>query len=403
MLMTGLLMASTFGLACDGGGPSIDVGGPREVVVTIGHLTDLTGPSASGMEPVNTSLKDTVKYFSEANLIPGVKVEVIEYDGRFDPANDIPGYEWLRQKGADLIYTGIPGTALSLKTRVNQDRVPLFAATIDLDELDPGGYVFCTGIIPQLDACTLLNWLAENDWDYQRDGPARIGGAGWEDAWTPTYLSAAERYCNAHPDQFEWIGGLVANFTFNWDTEVQALRDADYVMPPNVLPSFVKQYRAAGGAAKFVAGDPAAAFMGLVRDADLCNEMDGALFVRSSRWWNEDGKLIDLTKEILRRYHPRDADEIIRAGAGYLGVSNAYMVLEAIRLAARKVGVHDLGPEPIYEAAQSVSVVTDGVERYSFDEEKRASVNYYGMYELSAEAKDLIRVSPEWVPAARCP
>lgn len=49
------------------------------------------------------------------NFIPGVKLEVIEYDGQFDPAKDVPAYEWLKQHGADLMVTVETTPQLTLK------------------------------------------------------------------------------------------------------------------------------------------------------------------------------------------------------------------------------------------------------------------------------------------------
>jgi len=47
------------------------------------------------------ALEDLVAYYNDSDLIPGVRLEVVVYDGQWDPARDIPGYEWLRGRGAD--------------------------------------------------------------------------------------------------------------------------------------------------------------------------------------------------------------------------------------------------------------------------------------------------------------
>ncbi|MCP4612749.1 MAG: ABC transporter substrate-binding protein, partial [Planctomycetes bacterium] len=85
------------------------------VKITIGNLSDLTGVSANAMGIINMALEDTVEYYNEQNLIPGVELEVITYDGQFNPARDISGYEWLKENGADLIFTAVPPTAVTLK------------------------------------------------------------------------------------------------------------------------------------------------------------------------------------------------------------------------------------------------------------------------------------------------
>lgn len=368
------------------------------LTITIGNLTDLTGPSAGGMDVVNMAVKDVVRYYNEEGLIPGVNLEVKEYDGQFDPSRDIPAYEWLRQRGADVIWTGVTSAPVTLRTRLEEDEICLFAPTVDLAQLSPPGHLFCVAIVPQLDAYTFLSWIAENDWDYREKGPAKIGGAGWTDAYSPLVFAAVEEYCQAHPDQFEWVGGYLTNYSATWNAEVEQLKDCDYVFPPNVMVTFVKQYREVGGKAKLLLEEPHLAFLGLVNDADVWDEMDGTFALRSSRWWNETGRLIDWTKELLHRYHPDMADRIIEKGVGYLGVSNAYQMLEAIRLAVAEVGVENYTPQAVYDAAQNLSLWVDDVELYSFSETKRASNNYYAVYEFRAGQKDIFRVDEKWFP-----
>jgi len=67
----------------------------EDVVITIGSLSDITGPASNAMTVINMALDDVVEYFNDENLIPGVELKVVTYDGQLDPARDIPGYEWL--------------------------------------------------------------------------------------------------------------------------------------------------------------------------------------------------------------------------------------------------------------------------------------------------------------------
>ncbi len=265
-------------------------GGVEEVVITIGNLSDLTGTSAVAMEVINSALRDLVDYFNEADIIPGVELKVITYDGQYDPSRDIPGYEWLREKGADLIFTAIPGTPLTLKNRANRDKIVLFGVSGNPDDLSPPGYVFNLGTVPHHEALTMLKWIAENHWDYSSNGPARIGGAGWEGPYTVWWLDSMQDYARAHPDQFEWVEGRLTRYgSFMWQSEVDALKDCDYVYVPTVMINFVKEYREAGHDGTFIGASTHAAFMGQIKDARLWDEVDGMLFISSSRWWNEEG------------------------------------------------------------------------------------------------------------------
>lgn len=372
----------------------------EDVAITIGNLSDLTGPSASAQSLINLALDDLVEYFNEENLIPGIELEVITYDGQFDPSKDIPGYEWLKEKGADLIWTAVPGTPVTLQSRVDNDQIPLFAASVDLDELNPTGYVFGPSTPPRQEALTLLKWIAENDWDYRSKGPARVGGAGWDESNTNEVFDAMKDYAEVHPEQFEWVGGYVTNFSFTWGPEVEALKNCDYVFPPTaVLVSFGKEYRNAGHEGKFIGTFVHAAFFGLVSDAKLWDELDGMLFLGSTQWWNEEGTMIDLTKKLLYENHPGDAEGIIRDGVGYKTIGNLYQVLDIIRNAAEMVGPENLDSQAIFDAAESYSLTIDGIPRYSFGTTKRYSTDYYTVFEARGGEEDIFRIENEWLPA----
>ena len=270
---------------------------PPEKVITIGNLTDFTGVSATAMEYINMSLDDMVKYYNDNDLIPGVRFNVESYDGQMDPARDIPGYEWLIEKGSDFIFTPIPATPTTLKSRVNNDKVVMISMSATKEAYLPPGYVFNLGVDSRAEGYTMMKWIAENDWDYETNGPAKVGGAAWSEAHSDNVLAAMEEYCDAHPDQFEWIGGYLTHFSMNWQAEVEALKDCDYIYPGIVFISFVKQFREAGYTkAKFTGSDTQAAFFNMVDDAELWDEIDGMLFVKFSRWWNEDGEIVDLVK-----------------------------------------------------------------------------------------------------------
>jgi hypothetical protein len=379
--------------------PTSSPGLVEDVVITIGNLSDLTGASASAQKLINLALDDLMEYFNEENLIPGVVLETIVYDGQFDPSRDIPGYEWLINKGADLIWTGVPPTAVTLQSRVDNDQMLLFSASIDLDEAVPSGYVFGPATPPRHEALTLLKWIAENDWDYESKGPAKIGGAGWDEVATNDFLDAMKDYAESHPEQFEYVGGYLTNFSFTWGPEVESLKDCDYVFPCTAMMSFVKEYRNAGHEAKFIGTYTHTAFLGSISDAKLWDEIDGMLFLGSSQWWNEEGTLIDLTKKLLYENRPGDAEEIIRGGVGYKAMVNLYQVLDIIKNAAETAGPENLDSQALYDAAESYALTIDGIPRYSFGTTKRYSTDYYTVYEASGAEEDIFRIETEWLPA----
>ncbi|MCP4632215.1 MAG: ABC transporter substrate-binding protein, partial [candidate division Zixibacteria bacterium] len=101
----------------------------EDVKIVIGNITDITGVSANALSVIDMALEDMVEYFNEENLIPGVELKVETYDGQWDPSRYIPGYEWLRNRGADLIWTPAPPALETLKPRANEDEFVIFGAT----------------------------------------------------------------------------------------------------------------------------------------------------------------------------------------------------------------------------------------------------------------------------------
>ncbi len=400
-----------FVFACGGDGsersPEVKSSAPKEAevvspdsgmtVITIGNLSDLTGLTSNAQEVINTALADVVDYWNRNGLIPGVKLQVLTYDGQYDMSKTIPSYEWLRGRGADFIFTGVPGVPVTLKTRVDQDHMVLFAATTNLEDLSPPGYLFSLGTIPQYEAFTLLRWIAENDWDYHTKGPAKLGVGAWNDGYSGAFTDALREYASAHPDQFVWGGGGLTNFTITWGSEVDATKNCDYVFPCAIMMNFVREYRTAGGKATFIGGDPHTAFLGLIRDAGLFDEIDGMLFVRASRWWNERGTLIDLTREVLYARHPEKAESIMRSGSGYLAFGNLHIMLDSVRRTVAEVGPESFDSEALYRTLQSYSITVDGIEMASYGPEKRFATNYYGIYRADGAAQDLFRADPEWL------
>ena len=411
IILTSLLLASPILIACNGGDSdktpvpiTTKEHTPEPVIITIGNLTDQTGPAANAFTIVDMALADIVEYVNTEDPIPGIELKIATYDGQFDPSKDIPGYEWLRERGADLIITGLPTSPVALKQIVNEDKVVLFTQSVPLEELLVPGYVFAVSTIPEHDAPILLEWIAQNDPDFPQDRPARIGGASWTDSIGPQFITAMEKYAKAHPDQYEWDGGYLASFTFVWNAEVEALQDCDYVYIPTMPIAFMTQYREAGHTAKFLGSEPQVAFIGMIHDANIWDEVDGSLFIRGTRWWNEEGELINFAKERLYEFHPDEAENIMRTGVGYMPTGGTfYVIIDIIRQAVENVGAENFTSQALYDAAQSYSLVVDGVQRYSFTETKRYATDALAIYKLRSNGKDLFRVDPEWIPVVAKP
>ena len=372
----------------------------EDVTLTIGNLTDSTGVASAGFELINLGINDMVDYYNENNLIPGIELKVVTYDGQYDPSRDIPGWEWLREHGADVIFAGAPHSVITLQSRADSDEVMLFTTSASLDLFTDPGYLFSLGSIPQYEAWTLMKWIAENHWDYEANGPAKIGGAAWQSAYETAFFDAMKEYAEVHPDQFEFVGGYYTPFgSFTWGPEVQALKDADYVFPCTVcLSGFAKEYRDVGGRATLIGNGAHVAFMQLIHDAQAWDNIDGMLYILATKWWTNEGDLVEKSRELLYEKHPDSAEQIMRAGTGYLTIYIPYIMLEIIRDAVETVGPENIDSQALYDAAESFSLMVDGIEMFSFAGKTIRSVSdYYIVQEARANEKDLFSVS-DWTP-----
>jgi len=369
-----------------------------KVKITIGNHTDITGVSSNAQIVITKALKDMAAYYTDNEIIPGIEFKVESYDGQFDPAKDIPGYEWLKNKGADVMFTGVAATTVTLKPMLEEDEMVMFTVMPEREAFEPPGWVFGAGQISvQYEIYTLLEWIAENDPDFPQDRPARIGGTCWEEPYGMGALEAMEKYAKAHPDLYEWVDGPVNHYTFIWDTEVQMLKDCDYVHPPIPPQAFLKTYRDAGYKAKFIGTDAHIAFLGLLGDAGLWDFVDGHWLVKPAQWWTDEGPVLDLTHTLLETYRADEIDNIRRTGVSYLATQQIYVMFELIKATAEAVGPENVNSRTIYDTAQSFSIIVDGCP-HSYNPNKTTSSDALAVYYLNAEDQEMYRADDAWLP-----
>lgn len=380
---------------------SAEYSNETNVVITIGNLTDQTGVAAEPMSYIEMALDDMAWYYNQNNLIPGVELKIVDYDDQYDPARDIPGYKKLKRDGADFLWSPVTLAVPVLKPHLDSDEFVLFTATANMSDAElEGGYIFSLGITPKYEAYTLLDWISKNDDDFPTDRPARIGAAAWNDGYNNLIFAAAEEYVKANPERFEWDTSFLTEFKFNWNVEAEELKDCDYVFMPTPPHVFIRDFRNAGGTAKLLGTDPPAAFLGQISDSELWDETDGALFLRSSRWYNETGMIIDITNQLLEERHSVDeASEIREQGCGYIATKQFYMMLDIVRETVERVGAENFSSEELYATAINWKFGLDGmVDFNSFTPTKRISQNYYAVYEGRVSDQDIFRVHDDWIP-----
>jgi len=372
-----------------------------KVSVTIGHLTDMTGAAASVGRPLLWALEDLVRHINEEDPIPGVELKVVTYDIKLDPARDIPGYEWVKERGAKVIVALMSSTAEALKPFAARDKIPVAGLSVSTAMVEPPGWVFA--FLPPLASQirTLLDWIS-NEWDYAKGKP-KIGCAGYADAYGIDGERGMREYCLANQDQFEYAGGYLAPFgVMTWTSETEKLRDCDYVFISALggvaYVSYISESQGKGYAGKFIHAEGLAAFFDLLIEKCGWETLDGSLGLHSWGWWNETWPAVELVKSLLYEYHPREAENVVYAGIGYIGGGlQQLFFLEILRKAIEEVGAEDFDGQAFYDTAVEFKTTWEGYPERGFTETRRYCVTEQLVYEFSAEAGDLVRRS-DWIP-----
>jgi hypothetical protein len=374
----------------------------EKVTIIIGNLTDQTGVAASVLVPIQLSLDAHVKYVNEEDPIPGVELKTIRYDTRYDPARTIPGYDWLRERGAKVIFTEMADLAELLTFSSKRDKVPVVTASVTEPCYEPPGWVFCLNQDAKHMMFTVMKWISDT-WDYEGTGrKPKIGTAGWSMPYGITVRDGAE-YCLDHPDKFDYAGSYLApSGVVTWAGEVAALKDCDYVVlttPGALQPStFAKEFRDKGYTAKFVGLDSLSAYWDFMLEVVGSEEMDGALIGQTWPLWVHPAPIVDYLKDLAYENHPADkADSLIYGNCGWIsGGSQAYLLVECVRKAIEAVGAENFDGQAFYDAAINFSPVLPGFEEMGWTPTERRIYRYIGMYEYSYAEGDFV-VLQNWV------
>ena len=376
-----------------------------KVVITIGEITDLTGPGSPAVVTLHYCLEDVVRYYNEEDLIPGVKLDIVTWDNRYDPAREVPGYDWVREKGAELIVVVIPQSGVLLKPFADKDKIPIASLSTHKETLEPPGWIFNMSNSSDMHVKTLMKWISEEHWT--GEGPAKIGMAGWSEPMILAMEDAMEEYCQEHPDEFEYAGTYKAPFgTPTWGHEVDALKDCDYISAVGFpMGSFIEEFQRRGYSATFIdASAGAASYRGFFVDMLGYEGLDGTLTSNSAPFWSDDTPIVSLAKEILDKYRPGQKEEVIYAGLAYVGgVHNLIYTFDILKNAIEKVGAENFDGQAYYDAAvkyRTGGPLFEGYPEWGFTETKRYLVDHLLIQEFSAEDEDIVTLS-DWLPLVK--
>jgi hypothetical protein len=392
-----LVILVPLSLSCGGGGEK------GVVTITIGEITDLTGPGSPAVITLHYCLQDMISYYNDEGLIPGVKLKMVSWDTRYDASREIPGYEWVREKGAKLIVVIMPQSGPMLMPFAARDKIPLAALSCHRDTLSPPGWVFNLSNSSDMNVKTLLKWISEEHWDYSKGIP-KLGLVGWQEHLIVAVNEAMKEYAQDNPSKFDYVGARIVPFgQIGWAGEVEALKDCDYVAAIGFpMGNIIKEFHQRGYKPTFI--DPsagAASYRGFLVDMLGYEGLDGTLTSNSAPFWTDDTPIVRLAKQLLEQYRPKQAEDVIYAGLAYVGgVHNLLNTFQILANAIEAVGPESFSGQAYYDAAikyQTSGPLWEGYPQWEFTETKRYLVNDVIISEFSAEAQDLVNLSG-WLP-----
>jgi len=369
------------------------------VTIVIGEVTDLTGAVSMATIPLHYAITDIVRYYNEEGFIPGVELKLVTYNTHYDSARVIPGYDWCRERGAEVIIAYIATDAEILKPFAERDKVVVAAASTTSPLMEPPGWAFgfAAPYGPQLK--TILKWISEEDWDYAKGIP-KLGFVAWYVSSGIDQEKAVSEYCQTHPDKFDYVGGfLPPSGTMSFGPEAEALKDCDYIAVMSTsIGYFIRDFRARGFDAVFVSETSAGVFEGWFVDMIGWEGLDGFLGLETWRMWDEPYPNVELATELLYKYHPDKAEEIIYMGSSYVGIfANGLPLFQIVEKAIEEVGAENFDGQAFYNVAVNFEVQFEGYPKWFFTETRRYLANEVAVYKWSAEAEARVRVS-DWLP-----
>jgi len=383
--------------------------GEEGKVIIIGNMTDTTGIGAPALVPLTDALHDLIDEIN-AGLAPGielpegVELRAIDYDTKFDPSRFVPGYDWLREKGAQVIISVSNEASETLKDRAARDKVAILGMATSIPMVEPPGWVFSFSAPTQWAVKLMLQWIGDK-WDYEGKGRRpTIATVYWTDAWGIDNEKGAREYCEAHSDKFDYVGSYAAPVgQMTWSGEVAKTLNVDYVQLAaygGILPSsFMQQYKAAGGKGVNFDTESQSAYVGYITDFAGWSAFDGKLNVQAWGWWNlTEWTEVKYIKDVLYKYHSKaEADEWVRAGMGYLGGGSMQLfALESVVAAINEVGAENFNGQAYYDTAINWMEDWAGAMR-GFTPTRRYAVDEMIVLEWDGDAEDLIMISDGWL------
>ena len=390
------LLLAALCLGCGGGN------GKGEKTIVVGMVTDFTGPTAPALKPGYLASQDIINYVNKEDPIPGARLKLVAYDQQWNPARDIPAYDFLKERGASVIVVSSSSTAETLKAFLERDKVAIWSTYSTKIQVEPAGWIFASVPPCPVEVKTLLDYVSKQ-WDYEFKGrKPRLGCVGWAFPGALEYDDGTTQYCQAHPDAFDYVGMAVAPVgTTMWHSELERLRQCDYILLGTVAPAgstFLAQFRSKGYTANILTTQTCWGFTEIMEKTCGKEALDGTLSIVYLPW-EYPCFFTDLAKKLLYDKHPGEADDVIRSGLGYSGggVFNMALCIDILREAVKEVGAENFNGQAFYNAAVKFKMTPEGFSELTLADGVRYALRDEMIWQYSAESGGLVKLT-DWLP-----
>jgi len=325
----------------------------------VGAIMDHTGamaePTTKGVLP---AAKAYYTWVNENNYIPGVKIELVSEDDRYDRAQIVNAYKRLQAKKpiAIQVYTG--DNAEVLKPFGARDKTPIVSYGGGTAAIDPPGWTFVTVCMYDSQVIAILNWINET-WDIGKMGrPARYAHVGWDHAMGKTGVKPGQLYAAKLPSVDFVSAEIVPPRTMDMSAVAIRLKELqpDYVWMALIAPpasSLLKTAKAHGMDLKpFIWGDYSTFMFNTALRVLGKEGVEGSLASTSYYYKGMD------TPEIKRMYEIWDKYSGMKESWPTIGMEVGYnpaqTIVEGIKRAVAKVGAEKVTGEDVYQALQTI-------------------------------------------------
>ena len=395
-----LVMLVPLSLSCGGGG-----GGGGKVTIHIGQLTDFTGATSPALKYITYITQDMIRYYNDENLIPGVKLQLDAYDTKFDPARYSLGYDWCKQKGAEVVITIIADAPLMLKPFAARDKVVIAAMAGTPELFDPPGWVFGFSNANEDSGKILLHWIRQNDW--KGEGTPKIGIVGWDDTQSMTVGRVLGAYLD-ETGEYDYVGRITTPVgTSTFTSEAKRLKDkgCDYVATVSgvMQAAILRDLRATGSQATCLdLTGSMGSFQRMYVQMVGWDLLDGWYSTSNSYSWRDSSPIVQLATTLVHRYHSAgEAADLIASGNPYVGPATMVLgMLEVLEQAIKNVGAENFNGQAYYDAAINYKTTSDmweGCPEFSFSETRRKLIDHAMISGFEKDVEDYVTLS-DWLP-----